>query len=87
MAVFALREIDLTKIESRPIHGHPWEYTFYLDFLGHPEELHVARALAHLAEFATGVRVLGTYRRGPTHNPPPFESDERSAPKPPTSPR
>ncbi|MCI0337100.1 MAG: prephenate dehydratase [Acidobacteria bacterium] len=63
MAVFALREIDLTKIESRPLVGHPWEYSFYLDFIGHTAEPRVRNALAHLSEFATSIKVLGCYRR------------------------
>jgi prephenate dehydratase len=61
LACFALRDIDLTKIESRPIHGSPWEYRFYLDFVGSRHRGPGQLALNHLSELATELRILGTY--------------------------
>lgn len=63
LAAFALREIDLSKIESRPLQGSPWEYLFYLDFIGNQTDEACAHALAQLREFSTFVRVLGSYPR------------------------
>jgi prephenate dehydratase len=63
MSVFALRDIDLTKIESRPLVGKVWEYLFYVDLAGSAAEPAVARALDNLREYASFVRVLGSYAR------------------------
>jgi prephenate dehydratase len=63
MSVFALRDIDLTKIESRPLQGKPWEYLFYIDFIGAAHEETIKRALDHLGEYAVTLRVLGSYER------------------------
>lgn len=63
LAAFALRDIDLTKLESRPLHGRPWEYFFYADFLGNINETNCRNALSHLGEMATYLRVLGCYPR------------------------
>ncbi len=63
LSVFALRDVDLSKIESRPLVGKPWEYCFYVDLIGSTSEQKVERALNHLAEYALTVRVLGSYPR------------------------
>ena len=62
LAALALRDLNLVKIESRPLRGKPWEYLFYLDLLGHREDKAVRNALSHLGEVADFLRVLGTYR-------------------------
>jgi len=61
LAAIALRGIDLTKLESRPYPTRKWEYLFYADLAAARDEAPCERALAHLAEFAPMVRVLGSY--------------------------
>jgi len=63
LSVFALRDIDLTKLESRPIPGRPWEYLFYLDLGVGRDDLRCGRAIVHLAESARWVKTLGSYPR------------------------
>jgi prephenate dehydratase len=64
ISAFALRDISLAKIESRPLRGKPWEYLFYVDLLGREDEPRVKNALGHLAELADFLRVLGSYPKG-----------------------
>ena len=61
LSAFALRDLNLNKIESRPLRGKPWEYLFYLDFMGRPDEERSRNALNHLRELADLLRILGTY--------------------------
>jgi len=60
LSVFALRDISLSKIESRPVRGRPWEYVFYVDILRGDDEP-ARNALRHLGEVADLVKVLGVY--------------------------
>ena len=60
---FEKRNINLTKIESRPTRQKPWEYNFYLDFEGHRTEENCAEALKALEKKATFLKILGSYPR------------------------
>lgn len=61
LSAFALRDISLTKIESRPLKGRPFEYLFYVDVLASPNETNCANAMRHLKEMTEFLAVLGTY--------------------------
>lgn len=63
LGVFAQREINLTKIESRPIAGKPWEYNFYLDFEGHIREEKTKEALEELRKHINFLKIIGSYPR------------------------
>src|SRR5262245_3094134 len=59
---FARREIDLLKIEGRPVRGRPWEYCFYLDVRGSVRDREVTDTLAELRAGRVETRILGAYR-------------------------
>ncbi|MGE5204231.1 MAG: prephenate dehydratase [Chlamydiota bacterium] len=60
LSVFALRDLNLVKIESRPVRGKPWQYVFYVDIVGENAAAR-ERGLRHLEEVAEWVKVLGVY--------------------------
>ena len=67
--MFALRDIDLTKLESRPARGLPWEYVFFAELAAGRTDLRCGRAIVHLAEFARWVRTLGSYQSAQRDSP------------------
>lgn len=67
LSVFALREIDLTKIESRPIPHKPFQYMFYVDLIGDLKEKKIIHSLNELEDFALTVKKFGTYEIGKTY--------------------
>lgn len=64
LSALSFRGINLTRLESRPIRGKPWEYCFYIDFSGHVKEERCEKALADLQKQTEELKVLGSYRRG-----------------------
>jgi prephenate dehydratase len=58
---FARRNLNLLKIESRPIPGTPWSYCFYLDLQASLKDEETRAALEELKEFADSVKILGCY--------------------------
>jgi prephenate dehydratase len=59
---FARRNINLTKIESRPRLNKPWQYLFYLDFEGHAQDSETEAALMGILRQASFVKLLGSYQ-------------------------
>lgn len=64
LRVFSEQGVNLTKIESRPSKGRPWEYVFFIDFEGHSEDPRVKKALTELEGVVLFFRILGSYPRG-----------------------
>jgi prephenate dehydratase len=67
LGVFASRNVDLCKLESRPLRGHPWEYSFYLDVLGDPRGV-AGQAIEELGRSGRELRILGSYPEGLSRN-------------------
>lgn len=67
LSVFAMRDIDLCKIESRPFRGKPWQYIFYLDFSGNLDTVRCRNAIRHLEEMTYFLKILGSYPQGTRH--------------------
>lgn len=63
MGFFSSRGVDLCKLESRPLRGHAWEYSFYLDALGDPRGA-VGEAIEDLKAVTRELRVLGHFPKG-----------------------
>ena len=61
LELFANNKISLTKIQSRPLRNRPWEYLFYIDFLGHMEDKAVESVFKTLSKQTLLFRVLGSY--------------------------
>jgi prephenate dehydratase len=62
---FARRNVNLMKIESRPVHGSPWQYRFYLDLQASRRDPEVAAALTELESLVVNLRILGCYVSAP----------------------
>ncbi len=67
LSVFASRNVDLCKLESRPLRGHPWQYSFYLDVLGDPRGA-AGEAIEELTRACRELRILGSYPEGLSRN-------------------
>jgi len=65
---FADKNINLTKIESRPTKQTPWEYHFYLDFEGHRTETKCQQALENIKDKTIFIKILGSYKAAKKSN-------------------
>ena len=61
LEIFAARSVNLTKLESRPVPGKPWEYLFYVDLTGDLPDKTLSSTLRELKEHTTFIKVLGSY--------------------------
>jgi len=63
LEAFALFQVNMTRIESRPNRLFPWQYLFYADLEGHLEDEPIKKALAHLRDRTAFLKILGSYPR------------------------
>jgi len=61
---FADAKVNLTRIESRPSKERPWEYIFFVDFIGHESDKKIQKLLSIVKKRGTNLKVLGSYSRG-----------------------
>jgi chorismate mutase/prephenate dehydratase len=61
---FAVYDVNLSKIESRPTKKKPWEYVFFVDIEGHRKEERVSKALSELERGCSFFKILGSYPTG-----------------------
>ena len=68
LSIFAIREIDLLRIESRPVFGSPWQYRFFVDLRGDVADEPIEKAIRHLDEISNEVLVLGSFVEAENQN-------------------
>jgi prephenate dehydratase len=78
LAPFARRNINMMKIESRPMRGKPWQYRFHLDLQASAREPEVAAAVAELEKLSAQFRILGSYKAAETAHDKSISDTERS---------
>ncbi|MGD0306993.1 MAG: prephenate dehydratase [Candidatus Acidiferrales bacterium] len=78
LAPFARRNINMMKIESRPIRGKPWQYRFHLDLQASMSDPEVSAAIADLEKLSAQFRILGSYKAAETAHDNSVSSTERS---------
>lgn len=66
LAPFAQRNLNLMKIESRPVRGRPWQYRFYIDLQASVRDASTTSAIEQLAKLAVELKVLGSYKSAET---------------------
>jgi chorismate mutase / prephenate dehydratase len=62
LMVFKFNNINMVKLESRPVPGNPWEEVFYVDLQANTAEAHVKKALEELKDHTQFIRILGCYQ-------------------------
>lgn len=78
---FARRNINMMKIESRPVHGRPWQYRFYLDLQAAANDAEIIEALGELEKVVVELKVLGSYKSAADVAAPAQETGEKAGRK------
>jgi prephenate dehydratase len=58
------KDLNLSRVESRPTLGKPWDYSMFIDLPGHASDPNVEQALQGLRKFVGEIKILGSYPQG-----------------------